>query len=75
MPGLAGTAAGDRLGTGGGWYDRALPHRRDGVTVVALARAPELLDSVPTLPHDVHVDAVVTETEWVKLARRSIMDG
>ncbi len=75
VPCLAIGRDGSRLGTGGGWYDRALPHRRDGVTVVALARAQELLDSVPTLPHDVHVDAVVTETEWVKLARRSIMDG
>lgn len=50
-----------RLGTGGGWYDRALAHRRPGTPVVALARAAEIFDTVPTLAHDVSIDAFVTE--------------
>ncbi|SHI51246.1 5-formyltetrahydrofolate cyclo-ligase [Tessaracoccus bendigoensis DSM 12906] len=74
VPCLAIGRDGSRLGTGGGWYDRALPHRHSGAPVVALARAAEVLDTVPTLPHDIPVDAVVTETEWVNLATRTIMD-
>lgn len=61
---------GTRLGTGGGWYDRALGHRRDGVPVWALARAEEVFDSVPTLPHDLPVDAVVTELGFAPCAKR-----
>lgn len=58
---LAVAADGTRLGTGGGWYDRALPRRRPGVSVWALARANELLETLPTEPHDVAVNRVVTE--------------
>ncbi|MBK7819825.1 MAG: 5-formyltetrahydrofolate cyclo-ligase [Tessaracoccus sp.] len=54
-----------RLGTGGGWYDRALPHRRPGTPLVALTRAAEVIDTVPTLPHDVSVDGAVSERGWV----------
>ncbi|GAB3818941.1 hypothetical protein GCM10028820_22130 [Tessaracoccus terricola] len=67
VPCLAVGRDGSRLGTGGGWYDRALPHRREGVPVWALARADEVLDGVPTLPHDIPVDAVVTEAGFEAL--------
>ncbi|MFD0866860.1 5-formyltetrahydrofolate cyclo-ligase, partial [Tessaracoccus lubricantis] len=60
---------GTRLGTGGGWYDRALPHRRPGALLVALAREDEVLDTVPTLPHDVSVDGWATELGWVIVDR------
>ncbi|MGO1383448.1 MAG: 5-formyltetrahydrofolate cyclo-ligase [Arachnia sp.] len=58
---LAVAADGTRLGTGGGWYDRALLHRRPGVPVWALSRAGELLRTLPAEPHDVAVNQVVTE--------------
>lgn len=58
---LAISADGTRLGTGGGWYDRALPHRRPGVPVWALASSRELVDVLPSEPHDVPVDGVVSE--------------
>ena len=50
-----------RLGTGGGWYDRALLHRRNDAPVVALTRAAEVIDTVPTLPHDQPVDGWISE--------------
>lgn len=65
IPGLAVDRTGARLGTGGGWYDRALPHRRTGVDVVVLLRDDEVVEFVPSLPHDVPVVAAVTETGWV----------
>lgn len=67
VPCLAIGRDGTRLGTGGGWYDRVLPLRRRGVPVWALARAREVMDTVPDLPHDVAVDAVVTETGFANL--------
>ena len=51
---------GVRLGRGGGSYDRALPRRRPGTPVVALLYPGELLDDVPSDPHDQRVDAVLT---------------
>lgn len=54
---------GSRLGTGGGWYDRALAHRSPGSAVIAISRAVEVHDTVPTLPHDMAVDGFITEGE------------
>ena len=61
VPCLAVGLDGSRLGTGGGWYDRALMHRHPKAEVVALARAVEVKSEVPTEPHDTAVDAWVTE--------------
>lgn len=57
---LAASRHGTRLGTGGGWYDRALPQRRRAAPVLALSRTQELLASLPSQTHDVPVDTVIT---------------
>ena len=49
-----------RLGQGGGYYDRYLAGFQ-GFTV-ALCRDALLRDEIPTQPHDVPVQLVVTET-------------
>lgn len=61
-PCLAVGLDGTRLGTGGGWYDRVLPHRKPGAKVLVLARDEEVFDTVPSEPHDIGVDIVVTQT-------------
>lgn len=67
VPALAADRSGGRLGRGGGSYDRALVRAR-GLTV-ALVHDHELLDDVPTEPHDVRVDAVATASAGVLHAR------
>lgn len=60
VPALAIDRHGLRLGQGGGSYDRALARRRPGALTVALVYDDELVDAVPSEPHDVGVDAVIT---------------
>lgn len=61
VPALAVDALGVRLGRGGGWYDRALAFRRDGVRVIAVCWPWETpCDPLPREDHDVPVDGVLT---------------
>jgi 5-formyltetrahydrofolate cyclo-ligase len=61
VPGLAFTAAGDRLGQGGGWYDRFLVGVRDDCATVGVGFEPQLVALLPTAPHDVRMDVVATD--------------
>ena len=67
IPALAASADGTRLGQGGGWYDRALVHRRPGTPVVAVIFDDEVLESgvIPTEAHDVPIDAIITPTHTI----------
>jgi 5-formyltetrahydrofolate cyclo-ligase len=67
VPALAVDRRGARLGQGGGSYDRALLRARPDALVVAVLFDGELLDSLPTEPHDQRVDAVATPTAVVRL--------
>ncbi|CAN5496300.1 5-formyltetrahydrofolate cyclo-ligase [soil metagenome] len=60
-PGVAFDRTGHRLGYGGGHFDRLLAELRPGVPVVGVAFERQLVDAVPTEPHDRRVDVVVTE--------------
>jgi 5-formyltetrahydrofolate cyclo-ligase len=60
VPALAVGGDGRRLGRGGGSYDRALARTGARPWTVALLYENELLDEVPTDPHDRSVQAVVT---------------
>ena len=61
VPGLAFTTRGERLGQGGGWYDRFLPQVRSDCTTIGVCFGPQLVESLPTEPHDVRLDHVVTD--------------
>ncbi|WP_420223566.1 5-formyltetrahydrofolate cyclo-ligase [Pigmentiphaga litoralis] len=70
VPLLGFTNDADRIGYGGGYYDRTLAEwRARGVTVrsIGIAYACSRLapgEHVPE-PHDVRLDAVVTDAGWV----------
>lgn len=55
------TANGDRLGQGGGHYDRWLAEH-PGRIAIGLAWDVQLCDALPTEPHDQRIDAVITPT-------------
>jgi 5-formyltetrahydrofolate cyclo-ligase len=60
VPGLAVSPEGDRLGRGGGSYDRALARVPAGTPVAVVLHDDELGLAVPTDPHDVRVGFVLT---------------
>lgn len=68
IPALAIGRDGSRLGQGGGYYDRAVPALRasraqEGFSskpVIAVVYGEDLLSQVPTDPHDIRVDVVLT---------------
>jgi len=74
-PALAVDTTGRRLGQGGGWYDRALSHKRADALVVAMVFPEEIYDAaerpIPHEPHDVPVDAVATPSGWTTIAAPS----
>ncbi len=70
-PLLAFDAAGRRLGYGGGYYDRTLARLRaaGGVLAVGVGYDAQEVERVPTGPSDRTLDAVVTETRVLRIAR------
>jgi 5-formyltetrahydrofolate cyclo-ligase len=70
VPALSVDRSGIRLGRGGGYYDRALPHVRPGAELVAVVFDDEFVSALPAEPHDRRVTAVVTPSGgWQDLAR------
>ena len=61
VPGVAFDRSGARLGRGGGFYDRFLKSLPDGTMRVGACFSAQLQDEIPTDPHDLAVDLVVTE--------------
>ena len=59
------TPGGYRLGTGGGWYDRALTHADPDAVRGTLVGDPEVVDAVPREPWVLPVDLVVTPTSAI----------
>jgi 5-formyltetrahydrofolate cyclo-ligase len=70
VPGLAVSRSGERLGQGGGSYDRALGRVPVGTPVVCLLYDGEVGLDVPVDPHDRPVTDAATPTRWVSLRPR-----
>jgi 5-formyltetrahydrofolate cyclo-ligase len=64
VPALAVGPNGERLGRGGGSYDRALARVGPGIPIVALLFEGELVKAVPTDEWDIPVSAAVTPSGW-----------
>lgn len=72
-PLLAFDRRGGRLGQGAGHYDRTLSNLRatKPVFVLGLAYAGQELDEIPIEAHDQPLDAILTETEFISVARET----
>jgi len=71
VPALGATASGQRLGRGGGYFDRALADLRESdkqlaPIIAAIVFDSELLTSMPTEAHDQLVEFVVTPSKVIR---------
>lgn len=64
-PGLAFDRKGNRLGRGGGYYDRYLNMDCHNVTQIGISFSAQILPEIPMDDHDCPLDAVVTEDEVI----------
>lgn len=72
VPALAVDRAGHRLGRGGGSYDRVLARLREAgspALVLAVVHDDEVIDELPTQPHDQRVDGALTPGGLALLGR------
>jgi 5-formyltetrahydrofolate cyclo-ligase len=60
VPALAVDRSGVRLGRGAGFYDRSLPLVAPAARLVAVVRDDELVEQLPTEPHDVRMTHALT---------------
>lgn len=65
VPGVAFDTRCGRLGRGRGHYDATLSRLRPDAARVGLAFDAQVVDRLPTEPHDVRLDAVVTESRLI----------
>lgn len=63
IPGAVFDRAGNRLGYGGGYYDRFLSSAAAQALRIGLAFSRQVADNLPALPHDVPMDVLVTEQD------------
>jgi 5-formyltetrahydrofolate cyclo-ligase len=62
MPALAVTKTGDRLGWGGGFYDRFMMSKQAQLNLV-LAFDCQIAEQLPTTEFDQKVDGIITESQ------------
>ncbi len=62
VPGVAFDAEGNRIGRGGGYYDRELALKRPDAVAIGVTLSKRIVDAVPTDEHDRRVDYLADET-------------
>ena len=66
IPGLCFDLEKNRIGYGGGYYDRYLSQfDREKLHITALAHEYQIFDVIPTDEYDSKVDLVITENRWI----------
>ena len=65
IPGVAFDRQMNRLGYGGGFYDKLLKILPADLPGIAIAFDLQIVDSIPVMAHDRKIDIIVTETEII----------
>lgn len=72
VPGLAFDRLGNRLGQGGGHYDRLLAVRKPGTLAIGICYEFQIVDRVPAIPEwDRPVDWIVTPEEAIEAGKET----
>ncbi len=67
IPGVAFTKRGERLGYGGGYYDRIIPLMSKNPPIIAPAFDLQIIDSLPVENHDQKVNKIITESQIITI--------
>lgn len=75
VPGVAFDRRGARMGHGKGYYDKLLEGARPETPCVALAFECQVFPEIPTAPHDIFMDKIITEKAvYLGKGRRPLAD-
>lgn len=66
IPGAAFDIHGNRLGYGAGFYDRLLSGMKNKIPVIAPAYEEQIVEKIPSEPHDVKVTKIVTDMRVIE---------
>lgn len=72
LPGLAFDVRGNRLGRGGGYYDRFLSRVSRTTRRVAVCFDEQIVDAVPVINGDMRVDMVITDRRATRTGRLAV---
>ena len=70
-PGVAFTLDGRRLGRGKGYYDRLLASV--GGVKCGIAFEEQIVDAIPSEPHDICMDFLLTPARWLRVDRGAVL--
>ena len=74
VPGLGFGLAGQRLGRGAGYYDRFLSRSGFHGITCGLAFEAQILENLPMLPHDMHLDMLITDAAIRRFAAKVVAE-
>jgi 5-formyltetrahydrofolate cyclo-ligase len=66
IPGAGFDLTGNRIGYGGGYYDRLLSDLKSDIPIIAPAYEEQIVDSIPAEPHDKKVNIIVTDRRVIR---------
>lgn len=69
VPGVVFDKEGNRIGYGGGYYDRYLSDIKEVSNKIALAYELQVLDFIGEEKHDIKVDYIITEEKIIKITK------
>ena len=66
MPGVAFDITGNRIGYGGGYYDKYIYQLKNKPTILALAYEFQIINNIIAESHDIKLDYIITENNFYK---------